>query len=170
MPRIAHHLDHAARELEFALHGLVAVGGRADVDDGWTMRGARQLAAQHLGNIALGDDAGFKIQPRREIQIAVRGPRIAVHAAVLAAAIGVDRLCEIDVWRVIARQRAAGVFQHHLGGDRGRRVALARFLALAPPDVLVRRRARAMLHAEAVLHLRGNTPALDRHDGSDWVG
>ena len=48
--------------------------------------------------------SGLEVEPRRQVQIAVRGPGVAIDAAMLAAAIRVDRQVEPDVGRVVARQ------------------------------------------------------------------
>jgi len=42
------------------------------------MAGAGQLGPQNLGQVGFGDEPGFKVQPRRVAQVAVRGPGIAV--------------------------------------------------------------------------------------------
>ena len=48
-------------------------------------------SAQALRGVGLGDDAGFEVEPGRQVQVAVGGPGIAVDAAVLAAPVGIDR-------------------------------------------------------------------------------
>ena len=48
----------------------------------------------------------------------MRGPGIAVNAAVLAAAIGVDGLVEADVGTVVAGDDALGGLAMHLGFER----------------------------------------------------
>jgi hypothetical protein len=96
------HLDDCAGQAQLALHRLVAVGGRAQVQPVRPVAGCRQFAPQHLGQVALGDDLGLEVQPRRQVQVAVRGPRVAVAAAMFAAAVRVDGEVEVDVGRVVA--------------------------------------------------------------------
>ena len=62
--RLLHHLDQAAGELQLALHRLVAIGGRSNVHQPGHVARLGQLAAQHLGNVVLGHNLRFKIQPR----------------------------------------------------------------------------------------------------------
>ncbi len=62
--RLLHHLDQAAGELQLALHRLVAIGGRSNVHQPGHVARLGQFAAQHLGNVVLGHDLRFKIQPR----------------------------------------------------------------------------------------------------------
>ena len=52
------------------------------------------LFAQQSGCIRLRKDLCFEIQPRRQAEIGVGRPREAIDAAVLAAAIGIDRAVE----------------------------------------------------------------------------
>jgi hypothetical protein len=153
--RIAHHLDQPARQKQLALHGLVAVGGRADVDRRRAVPRPRQLGAQHLGDVALGDDAGLEVQPRRQAQVAVRGPGVAIDAAVLAAAVGVHGLLEEDVRRVVAAQGAARVLPDHLGA---RRAGSARLLARGVPPIV---EGLARLPLEAVRQPARGATALD---------
>ena len=65
------HLDHAARQPQLALYGLVAIGGRTDVEQLGHVAALGQISPQHFGNIALGNDFGFKVQPGRQVQVAV---------------------------------------------------------------------------------------------------
>src|SRR5258708_31982293 len=51
------------------------------------------------------------------MDVGVAGAGVAVDAAVLAAAIGIDRLLEGDVRRIVAADDRAGRFRAHLGGD-----------------------------------------------------
>ena len=110
MPRITQHLDHAPRKTQLALHRLVAIGGRADVQRARHMAGARQFGAQHLADVVLGNDLRLEIKPRRQVQIAVRGAGIAIDTAMLATAVGVHRVLKEDVGGIVGAQRAAGGF------------------------------------------------------------
>ena len=91
MARLAHHFDHAARELQVALYRLVAVGGRADIEQARHIARLGKLLAQHLRNVVLGHDLRLKVEPGGKIEVTMRGPRVAVDAAVLTAPVGIDR-------------------------------------------------------------------------------
>ena len=66
------------------LNRLVAVGVRSTIEQARHIARPGQLKAQRPGNVVLGDDLGFTIQPKRQNRITVRGPRVAVNAAMLA--------------------------------------------------------------------------------------
>ncbi|CFM86922.1 Uncharacterised protein [Bordetella pertussis] len=113
--------EHAARQAPGTLDGLVGVGGRTDVDGRCAVARTGQLGAQRGDRVGLGHQPGFEVEPRRIAQVGMRGPRVAVHAAVLAAPIGVGRHVERDVGGVVAREHLAGFFGLH-DGARGRRL------------------------------------------------
>ena len=77
----------------------------------WNRPGLSQVAYR------IGDQAGFKIQPGRQAEVAVGGPRKAVDTAVLAAAVRVQAALERQVGRIVAAQRALAVFQSQFGRD-----------------------------------------------------
>ena len=75
---------------------------------GWqTIARARELGAQQRGGVGLVEDPGLEVDAGREIDVGMARPRVAVDAAVLAAAVGIDRLLEGDVGRVVAGDDAA---------------------------------------------------------------
>src|SRR5450755_3445410 len=82
----------------------------------------------------------------------MRGPRVAIDAAVFAAAVGIDRLREWYVRRIVVRDDAARDFRLYL---RRRRADLL----LAPPAVLLRQN---MPRFEAPFALICRAAALDR--------
>ena len=94
MPAFREHLDDLPRDLPLALDGLVGIGVGAQRDGRAAIGWLRQFRAQQLRRLRLGEQFGLEIQPRRKIEIAVAGAREAIDAAVLAAAIGVERLRE----------------------------------------------------------------------------
>ncbi len=132
--RLVHQLYHRSRQAQFALHRLVAVRGRADGDEPGLVVLPGHFRAQHLGDVALGNDLGLEVEPRRHVEIAVRRPRVAVDAAVLAAAVGIDRAIEVHVGRVVAADDAARVFPDHFGAKRLARLRQA-FLQRVPAVV-----------------------------------
>ena len=83
---------------------------------------------------SLANSARFEIEPGGEPHIGVARPGVAIEAAVLAAAIGVDRPVESDVRRLVAGDDGLGLFPGDLGRERlGRllaRPAVVELLAL----------------------------------------
>jgi hypothetical protein len=156
MPAFLQQLDHRAGQPQLPLHRLVAIGGGADGQPPRLIGFLRQLRAQHRGDVALGDDLRFEVQPRRHVQVAVGRPRVAVDAAVLAAPVGIDRSVEVDVRRIVGADHAACVFPDHFG-PRGRSLGL---LDRAPAVVVI----EALVLLEAVRQPRGRAAALDRFD------
>ena len=109
--------DDAAGDPPFALDRLVRIGVRSERDRIAAITRPREFGAQQLGRVGLGEDARFEVDARREVEIGVRWSRKAIDAAVLAALVGVDRLRERHVRRVVVRDDAARVFPDHLGGQ-----------------------------------------------------
>src|SRR5690606_14289252 len=95
----------------------------------------------------------------RQVQIAVRGPRIAVDAAVFAASVRVDRLVEGDVGRGVARQDAARLLEGHGGGHLGPRGPIVR--ECGPVGFALKGRL-ALPSMETVRHLGHRAPPLLR--------
>ena len=81
---------HRERHVHGARHGQLL----QDVDV------ARDEAALH-------EDLGLEVEPGRQAQVLVGGPRVAVDAAVLTAAVGVEAGPEGDVGALVARDRGA---------------------------------------------------------------
>ena len=67
-----------------------------------TVARLRELGAQQRGGVGLGEELRLEIEARREVEVRVRRPRVAVDAAVLAALVRIDRLRERDVGRIVA--------------------------------------------------------------------
>src|SRR6185312_1864457 len=106
------HFEDAAHHLIFALDRLVRVGVGADGDDLRLVGGRGQFLLQQFRRLRLHEQLRLEIEARRQAEIGVRRPRETVDAAVLAAAIGIDRPVEADVGTVVA------------GDDLARRVRL----------------------------------------------
>ena len=92
------------------LNRLVAVGVRSTIEQARHIARPGQVKAQRPGNVAFGDDLGFKIQPWRQDQITERGPRLAINAAMLATPVRVDAVVKKEVRRIIAADHTARVF------------------------------------------------------------
>ena len=66
---------------------------------------ATQLLAQDVGGVDLGEQLGLEVEARRQVEIGVRRSREAVDAAVFTALIGVDRVVEGQVRRLVLVQQ-----------------------------------------------------------------
>ena len=124
MPELGEHLEAGAGDAVRRLDRLVGVGIGPHRDRAALVAALRQLGPEQGGCTRLGGQARFEIQPRRQAEIGVRRPREAVDAAVLAAAIGVDRAVEADVGRRIAGDDRARRLQRDLGPERRRAVEI----------------------------------------------
>ena len=116
------HLEHAPRQCEAALGRLVGVRVGAHGDHAAAIAGAGQLARELRRRVVLGEDAALEILAGREAEIGMGRARVAIDAAVLAAAIDVDRTVEAEVGRVVARDHRAARVGPHLGAQRRRRL------------------------------------------------
>ncbi len=117
-----------AGELERALDGLVAVGHPAGGDDPRPPGRLRQLGAQEPRRIGFDQDARLEVHSSRPAEEFVARSRIAIDAAVLAAAVGVEAGVEAEVGTVVVREDGArAVGEEARGGPgRGRTVIIAR--------------------------------------------
>ena len=100
---ITQHLEDRAGDAEPPLDRLIGVGVAAERDRPADVVFLAQLGGQQRRRLRLVEDAALEIEPRRQAEIGVARPRIAIDAAMLAAAIGIDRAVEADVRRFVAR-------------------------------------------------------------------
>jgi hypothetical protein len=105
----AQHREDRARDLPFALDRLVRVGVGAKRDRVADIARFRQFSFQEQGGVGLCEQLRLEIEARRQVEVGVRRPRIAVDAAVLAALVRVDRLRERNVRRLVARDDRARI-------------------------------------------------------------
>ncbi len=112
------HLENAAHDLQIALDRLIGIGVGADRDHARLVARVRQLLFQQRRRVVLGEQLRFEIEAGRQAEIGVGRPRKAVDAAVLAAAIGIDRAVEADVGRVVAGDDLARGVGAHRGLER----------------------------------------------------
>ena len=117
MARVEADLQHLPRDPVARLDRLVGIGIRPHRQ--WTraVLGLGQRGAQQLCRIGLGEQPRFEIEPGRKIVIGMRGPRKAIDAAMLAAAIGVDRTVEGHVRRLVEAEDGAREFLGHRGAQ-----------------------------------------------------
>src|SRR3546814_8805189 len=99
MPRFGEHLDYRPRDAPLALDRLITVGIGADRERSDLVAPLGEFGAEQLCRIGFGEQLALEIEPRRQVVKGVRRAREAIDAAMLAAAIGVDRAVEADVGR-----------------------------------------------------------------------
>lgn len=81
MSMVLQDFDDRARDAELALHGLVGIACRSDVQQLGLVPTARQRLAQAVGRIDLRDDPGLEIEAGRQVEVAVGRSRVAIDAA-----------------------------------------------------------------------------------------
>ena len=165
MPCLGQHLEHPAGHLQPALQRLVGVRVRAERNRPADVARPRQLLLQQPGGILLDEYLGLEVEPGRQAQMAVARAGVAIDAAVLAAAIGVDRLVERYVRQVVVRDdRACPV-----GEQLRRRSRLVGQRLEAAPAVVERLALEAL---EPALGIERGTAALvhtrQHRDPSVW--
>ena len=104
---VAQHAQDLARDLELALDRLIGIGVGAHGHHVGPVLRRGELGHEQLGGVGLEQDLGLEVEAGRQAEIGVRRPREAVDAAVLAAAIGIDRAVERHVGRGVAREDGA---------------------------------------------------------------
>ena len=95
-------LEAAPRQAEAPLDWLIAIGvarKRATISAPSAVTGVLRAGARRVW---LDEDPGLEVEASAEAQILVARARVAVDAAVLAAAIGIDRAVEADIGRGVA--------------------------------------------------------------------
>src|SRR5690606_39747062 len=121
----------------------------------------RQFLAQAFGGVGLGEQLRLEVQARRQVEVGMRGPGEAIHAAVLAAAVGIDRLAEADVGRLVAADDATRALLADLGAQRR-----ARFAVVVEGVGIDRAPAVVLAAGQPLLegpgHARGRAAGLDR--------
>ena len=120
---------------------LIGIRVRADRNGLATVTGLGKFALKNLRGIVLGKEPSFEVQTRRQVQIRVRWARVAVNTAMFAALIGIDRLTERYIGRIVAANNAA----HGLSGYRSRdcsELQVLRTLAVIKARAPVRQIAR----------------------------
>jgi hypothetical protein len=88
--------------LPLALDRLIGIGVGSDRDHARFVVRRRQFLFQKLRRVGLGEQFRFEVEPRRQAEIGVGRPREAIDAAVLAAAVRIDRTVESDIGRIVA--------------------------------------------------------------------
>src|SRR5665213_531714 len=152
---IAQHFEDLAHDAELALGRLIGIGVGADRDRPAAIALFAELGGEQRRRLRLVEDAALEIEPGRQAEIGVARPREAIDAAVLAAAIGVDRAVEADIGRGVASDDRAGRIDRQPRRERHR---LGLGTRLAP--AVVERDAHFAL--EAAAGVRGGATSLAR--------
>ena len=121
--------------------GVAAVAG---------LRAAPCAAARRRSGFA--KSLRLEVEARRQVEVRVRRPREAVDAAVLAALVGIDRLVERDVRRIVVRDdraRTAGSSRSSCSGGSGSSRRVRVVVVPAVVDRLARVAAEAVRGVEA---------------------
>ena len=113
MVRLRQHFEDRSRDAPLPFDRLIRIGICPKRDRLRLVAGLGEFLCQQRRSIGLGVEFGFEIEPRRMPEIAMARARIAVDAAMLAAAVGIDRAVERDVGAVVARDdRLGGVLEN----------------------------------------------------------
>jgi hypothetical protein len=114
--QLREHLEHRASQPELALRWLVRIGRGPNRDGIVTDRRARKSPPEHLGRHPFDEDAPLEVHRIAQLEEIVGIARIAVDAAELAPAIGVDSPSERHVGRGPVEHAARGDLEvSHLG-------------------------------------------------------
>ena len=144
MPRVEADFQHLPGYPVPVFNRLIGVGIGPHRDPLRLVAGLRQLLCQQPGRIGFGKQLGLKIQTRRQVVIGVGRAGKAIHAAMLAAAIGVDRPVEGNVGRTVETEDGFGKFLGH-GGAQFYRRPVERLRRVTPVAVrLTLRKAEAL--------------------------
>ena len=138
--RVAEVLQHPqdrAHDRELLLDRLVGVGVGPHRDRVGHVAPARELGRQHLGRLGLRGQPGLEVEAGRQAEIGMRRAGEAVDAAVLAAAVGIDRAVEGNVRARVAGDDRPRPFDRDLGaGDRRRLVEVPAVVDRHPIEAL----------------------------------
>src|SRR5262249_20627289 len=97
-----HHLQDRTGDAVAALDRLINVGDAAQHDRARSIARLGKLLFQEFRRIGLYEQLGLEIYAGRQTDIGVVRPRVAVRAAMLAAAVRIDRLVKGNVRTLIA--------------------------------------------------------------------
>src|SRR5262249_1741040 len=102
--KLSEHFHATTRYSQLFFNRLITIRVPAHGDDARFPARRHEFLAQQFGRILFYHDFALEIDSGGESQISVRGPRITIDAAMLAAAIWVDAGVETDVRRVVVGQ------------------------------------------------------------------
>src|SRR5690606_17395782 len=107
---------------QLALDRLIRVGIRAEHDRARTVAWFAELLLEQRRRVALVEEPRLEIEAGRQIDVRVARTRVAIDAAVLAAAVRVDRLRDGQVRRVVAAYVRARRLGLHVRLERRQRL------------------------------------------------
>src|SRR5207253_1065912 len=99
--KLGEHFKTAPRQLYAALDRLIAIGDAADAQNARLPARRGKLAAEQLRSVFLDEDLRLEVQAGGEAEVFMIGPRVAIDATVLAAAVRIDAGVEADVGAVV---------------------------------------------------------------------
>jgi hypothetical protein len=118
MVELLQHLEDAARDPELALGRLIGIGIGAHGDRLACIPRLGELGLEQPGRFRLDEDAALEIEPGRQAEIGMGRAGEAIDAAMLAAAIGVDRAVETNIRRGVAGDDRLGAVDDKGGLQR----------------------------------------------------
>src|SRR3569833_3771893 len=108
MPALGQDFEHGASDLEPSLEWLPAVCVDPERDGLADVVALAELGAQQLDGVVLVEELGLEIESRGLSEIGMGRPGETVDAAVAAAAVGIDRLLEANIRRVVGGDHGLG--------------------------------------------------------------
>ena len=120
LTEVGEHGEAAARDLQLSLDRLVTIRHPAAGERGRHPRLLRQLRLEQFGRTFLHEQPRLKINPRVVAEVFVVGPRVAVGAAMLAAAVGIEAVGEADVRTVVRGDERFRIVAEELGAKASR--------------------------------------------------
>src|SRR5688572_11581725 len=106
IPELSQYLEARAREFEPALHRLIRIGHATEANSLGRPGLREQLLPKERGRVLLDEDPALEIDARRQAEVLVIRPGIAIDAAVLAAAVRVEIDRHPDIGAVVVTQDA----------------------------------------------------------------
>lgn len=110
--------DHLAHHPLRGFDRLIGVSIGADRNGRHLIAFRPKLPLQYRPDPRPGDQSGFKIQPRRQVQKRMAWPGKTIDATMFAAPVGIDGAVKGQIGRPVIGQRRTGAFQPHLGRDQ----------------------------------------------------
>ena len=102
MTRAREDFENGTGDAILPLDRLIGVGVGAERDDARAIFRRREFAFQQRRGAVLDEQLALEIEARGKAEIGVARPREAIEAAVLAAAIGIDRAVEGNIGEFVA--------------------------------------------------------------------
>ena len=112
------HLQHAAGDAQCPLDRLVGIGVGAERHRPRHVAGPAKLLFQKRRQVGLDVEQRLEVETGRVPEIGMGRPGVAIDAAMLAAAVGVDGAVEADIRRAVPGDRRAGAVPEQGGRQR----------------------------------------------------